>query len=398
MQMHRNNLNLNPLPMGVGAIPIVLLIAFICRVPAFGNSLPDAAIADLREQTIEPAAPSSAIESRPLENGEQSARQREAPELAAAEPARPSVLDAIVGISTRVSDDARSAREYGTRRRGSGVVIDANGLIATIGYLVAEASEVEVSFADGRSAPARVIAYDHASGLALLRAVGVSDTEAMPMGNSAGVKAKDKLLIVGASGDQQPQAVTAGKIKKFAGGWGYVVDDALFTYPPSTAFSGAALVSAKGELVGIGALVSIDIDIDPKVRVPGNVFVPINALTSVLGELMVAGKPVASEKPWVGIHTRKGTDGLTVGQVAPGGPAAQAGIAAGDKIVAVDQKRVTGLADFYAKLWHERNPGDQVHLLIIRDNRYANVAVQTINPYDWLKVAQEATQLTELDD
>ena len=80
------------------------------------------------------------------------------------------VIDAVVRLYAKVRPEARLAETLGTERAGSGVVIDGNGLILTIGYLILEASEVTVSGEDGVSVPADVVAYDHDTGLGLVRA------------------------------------------------------------------------------------------------------------------------------------------------------------------------------------------------------------------------------------
>ena len=79
------------------------------------------------------------------------------------------LLSAVVGVRARVPVDARTAEALGTERTGSGVVIDANGLVVTIGYLIMEASHVEVLVGEGRRLPAEILAYDHETGFGLLR-------------------------------------------------------------------------------------------------------------------------------------------------------------------------------------------------------------------------------------
>jgi len=56
----------------------------------------------------------------------------------------------VVKVNSRAVRDARSAATLGENREGTGIVIDANGLVLTIGYLITEAERVELSTADGR--------------------------------------------------------------------------------------------------------------------------------------------------------------------------------------------------------------------------------------------------------
>ena len=313
------------------------------------------------------------------------------------------IMYSVVTIRATTRDDARTASTYGIDREGTGVIIDSNGLIATAGYIVAEAESVEVTFANGLTDQAEIVAYDDSLGLGLLRTSKYRSTQAIILGDSSEIKKEQKALILPASGEEGAQAVTVGIVKPFTGGWEYMLDGAIHTYPPSTDFSGAALLSEDARLLGIGSLVSIDIDIDPKVRVPGNIFIPINALKSVMGELLNNGRSTSSVKPWLGLESKDTKSGIKVGAVYEGAPAAESGIKAGDQIVAVNQIRVSKLSDLYSQIWSDHKPGDKIHLLILRDNQFANVPVDTVDRYEWLglqesKVDSEETKITELDE
>src|SRR5207244_1773650 len=89
----------------------------------------------------------------------------------------------IVKVQARALPDARSATTLGAEREGTGVVIDKDGLILTIGYLVIEADEVRISDDRGRTLPAVVVGYDHASGLALVRSVAPLDGALLGVGS-----------------------------------------------------------------------------------------------------------------------------------------------------------------------------------------------------------------------
>lgn len=309
------------------------------------------------------------------------------------------LMQSIVSVRTTVPDIARTAANFGTNRVGSGVVLDTSGLIVTAGYTIAEADTVSVTFSDGSMIPAEIVAYDEATGLGLVRTKEGKATTPIRLGQSSALKKNQTVMIIPASGEEDAKGVKVGKIEKFTGGWEYMVKDAIHTYPPSTNFTGAALVSENAELLGIGALITIDIDIDPKVRVPGNVFVPVDLLTSVLGELIISGRSQASRKPWLGLATKQTKKGIVVSSVVEDGPAQQSGIKAGDVIVAVDQGKVSGQGEMYEKIWSVYKPGDQVHLLVVRANQFANVPVDSIDYYDWLRLEQPSdTMITEMTE
>src|SRR5689334_8573022 len=76
---------------------------------------------------------------------------------------------AVVGLSTRIPDDAFTASILGTERAGHGVVIGRDGLILTIGYLITEAESVWLSLSDGRTVQGHVLGYDQATGFGLVQ-------------------------------------------------------------------------------------------------------------------------------------------------------------------------------------------------------------------------------------
>ena len=79
--------------------------------------------------------------------------------------------DAVVGLRVGVAQDARSAQTLGVERSGSGVVIGADGLILTIGYLMMEAETIEIITQDNKKLPAKAVGYDVATGFGLVRAL-----------------------------------------------------------------------------------------------------------------------------------------------------------------------------------------------------------------------------------
>src|SRR3970040_1935761 len=72
--------------------------------------------------------------------------------------------DAVVKLSIKAAPGARTAETLGAEREGTGVVIGAEGLVVTIGYLILEAGSILVVGPDGRVFPATVVGYDHATG------------------------------------------------------------------------------------------------------------------------------------------------------------------------------------------------------------------------------------------
>src|SRR5215510_987243 len=110
------------------------------------------------------------------------------------------LLSAVVHIKTSINPDGRSVANLGREREGTGIVIDNDGLILTIGYLMVEAHSAEVITADGRAIPANVVGYDHESGFGLLRAILPLKARPLSLGRSAGLKEQDQVIIAGYGG------------------------------------------------------------------------------------------------------------------------------------------------------------------------------------------------------
>lgn len=291
---------------------------------------------------------------------------------------------AVVGIHATVPARARTAGTLGTDRIGSGVLIDSNGLIVTIGYLILEAERVEILLADGEVVPVNVVAYDYDTGFGLLRATTDVETRPMPLGSSAGLMPGEEMLIASFGGPQSVRPAIFADQREFAGYWEYLLEDALFTVPPYPRFGGAALISSSGKLVGIGSLAVADA-IDGEQTVPGNMFLPIDRLKTVLGDLLTVGRSSGPQKPWLGVYTEEVGGRLLVRRVADDGPAMRAGIVPGDIIAATGGKPINSMADFYRKVWAQGEPGDTIAVTVIKGTDVLELEIRSGDRYQWLR-------------
>ena len=88
----------------------------------------------------------------------------------------------MVAVKTFINPNGRTVDYLGREREGSGIVIDADGLIVTIGYLMVEAHAAQVTTNDGRTVPANVVGYDQTSGFGLLQAISPLKVRPMALG------------------------------------------------------------------------------------------------------------------------------------------------------------------------------------------------------------------------
>jgi len=299
--------------------------------------------------------------------------------------------EAVVGLRALAVEGARSAGTLGREREGSGVVISADGLVLTIGYLVLEAESVEVRPDDGRRIPARVVAYDLATGFGLVQALAPLRLEPAPIGTSSAAT-RDEPLMVASGGDDG--AVSMARLlsrRAFSGYWEYHIDDALFTAPARRDHSGAGLFNGRGELLGIGSLFVTDAagpDAPAGVRSPGNMFVPVDLLKPILAELRERGASRASTRAWMGLNCVERDGEVRVMRVNDDSPADVAGLQPGDRIMRIDGKPVGGLAQLYHALWSGGLPERAVTLEILRDGRPRDVVVQTVDRAKTLRRAE----------
>ncbi len=281
------------------------------------------------------------------------------------------VLASVVGLRAQVPANAYTAATLGTERTGSGVVIRADGLVLTIGYLITEAESVWLSTADGRAVPADVLAYDQPTGFGLVQALGRLGLDPLPLGDSETVGSGAPVIVAAAGGREHAVRSKVVSKQPFAGYWEYFLEEAFFTAPAHPFWSGAALIGADGRLLGVGSLILQQGD--GAQRVDMNMLVPIGLLPPILDDLLATGQSKVPPRPWLGLYATETDSGVMVGGTASNGPAARAGLRQGDRIVAVGVDDVDDLASLWRKVWAAGPAGVPVVLRVERGG-----SVQTV--------------------
>lgn len=299
------------------------------------------------------------------------------------QPASPP-LDAVVKLSIRAVEGARTADSLGAEREGTGIVIDDQGLILTIGYLVLEAASVLVIGGDNKIYPASVVGFDHATGFGLLRAKPAPPCAPVELGDSSALAELQSLVVACHAGGGGVTGAALVSRRRFTGWWEYMIDDALFTAPPRYEHSGAALFDGEGRLVGIASLWVSDA-LNAGVAFPGNMFVPINLLKDVLPDLVQNGRRSGAKRPWLGLNTEQLESHVVVSRVLPDSPAEYAGLRRGDIILGVGGDSIGGQSEFYERLWASGAAGSDVTLHIVREKSVRHLIVQTGDRLDYLQ-------------
>ncbi|MGH7778007.1 MAG: S1C family serine protease [Candidatus Dormibacterales bacterium] len=230
---------------------------------------------------------------------------------------------------------------------GSGVVYDSKGDIVTNDHVVAGASSYSVTLADGRKFPARLVGAFAAGDLAVIR-VSAPSLHPASFGDSSKLQVGDIVMAIGNPLGLQ-SSVTEGIVSALGRTVGEgngvtlpgVIQSSAAINPGN---SGGALVDLSGHVVGIPTLAAVDQQIGGSA--PGIGFeIPSNTVVRIAGQLIKSGHVTSSGRAYLGVEIGSGVtfggsggNGVYVAAVVPGGPAAKAGIKAGDVITSLNGK------------------------------------------------------------
>ena len=273
-------------------------------------------------------------------------------------------LSSVLGLTARIPDEAFTAPLLGTERSGSGVIVREDGVVLTIGYLVTEAAEVSLEVGDGREVAGHVLGYDYATGLGLIQALEPLDLPALRIKPGKGAGEGDSVVMAAGGGRGRALRTRVEARRTFAGYWEYLLEEALFTAPAHPVWSGAAVIGASGELVGLGSLLMEQAGDDGSAQ-PLNMSVPAELALPIFDDLLT-GRRAAAAQPWLGLLLQEAGPGVVTAGVVPGGPASRAEIRPGDVILAVGGERVSELAGLYRRLWSLGAAGVDVALTLQR--------------------------------
>ncbi len=295
-------------------------------------------------------------------------------------------LSAVVGLHSIIPPDAFTAETLGVERAGNGVLIG-DGLVLTVGYLITEAETIWLHLGDGRVVQGHALGFDNETGFGLAQLLARIDLPVLALGNSSSITVGDRVVVAGAGGRTRSLAGRVAAKQEFAGYWEYLLEEAIFTYPAHPNWGGTALISPRGELLGIGSLQIERVrDGDNKGRTENlNMTIPIDLLKPILDDLKTFGRVNKPVRPWLGVYTTEVEDRLVTVGVASKGPAARAEIKTGDIIVAVAGKNVSTLTELYRSVWALGDAGVEVPLTLHRDGVTFDVRVNSSDRMKFLK-------------
>ena len=255
---------------------------------------------------------------------------------------------------------------------GSGVILAPDGYILTNAHVVHGASRLQVGIADGRTLPARVIGEDAATDLAVVR-VDASGLPAAALGNSDRLRPGQLVIAIGNPLGFQA-TVTAGVVsalgRSIRSDTGRLIENIVQTDAAlNPGNSGGPLVDSHGRVVGVNtAIIQF---------AQGICFaIPSNTASWVAGQLInrgkvprvylgLAGQTVPLSRAQTQAVGRATESGVHVREVVPDSPAAHAGVAPGDVLVAVNGQPVGNVDDVHRRLAGV-SAGDEIRIRVLR--------------------------------
>jgi putative serine protease PepD len=242
-------------------------------------------------------------------------------------------------------------------RRASGVCIRHGGEVITSATALGDATTARVIDADGIEHPALVRGRDPESGLALL-AVDADLPAARVSGD--GATPGDSIFAVGAPSTRaRAPWVSHGVVTTVdavvARGERAIVGVIETDASSTAATAGGVLLDASGGVLGIL--------VEPAEGHAGALAVPVSTAAEIAAQLRAKG---TATHAWLGLGARDDADGPIVTAVVSGGPAAGAGIRAGDRIVEVDGHDVSTMLEVLESV-RAHAPGDRLHVELLRD-------------------------------
>lgn len=311
----------------------------------------------------------------------------------------PSVVQIFVTGYAAPDDNDRSATGAPALERGngSGVIVDSGGYIVTNAHVVANATriEVELPFAAtggdpgrsilgrrGRTVGAQIVAIDEETDLAVIR-VQAKSLPALPFGDSDTLRPGQLVLAFG-SPLGLSSSVTMGVVSAVARQLTpedpmiYIQTDA----PINPGNSGGALVDTEGRLVGINTLIFSQSGGNEGIGFAA----PSNIVRNIVAQITKFGRVRRGE---IGVHPQTITPllsealglpvdtGVILADVLQGSPAARAGLAVGDIVVALDGKPMENGRQFRINVY-SRGAGEQVTVDVHRGDRRLSIRVPVV--------------------
>ncbi|MGM0593147.1 MAG: S1C family serine protease [Pseudomonadota bacterium] len=263
-------------------------------------------------------------------------------------------------------------REREETSLGSGVIVNEKGYILTNNHVIDGAEAIQVTLRDGRTISAEVVGSDAEADLAVLK-VKLENLPAITLGNSENLRVGDVVLAIGnpfGVGQTVTQGIVSATGRSELGintFENFIQTDAAIN--PGN--SGGALISARGELIGINTAIFSQSGGSEGIGFA----IPVSLAKISMAQIIEQGYV---SRGWLGVEIQEltpvlaesfgieGQRGVIIAGVLQDGPAEQAGIAPGDIVLAINGRPIAGIHDALNAI-AQTPPGEPITLEGVRD-------------------------------
>ena len=300
----------------------------------------------------------------------------------------------VVGISVHSPQNHSFDQAFGgmpgsrqeiAKGTGSGVIFEVSkndAYIVTNHHVIENGSTIKVTLADGEELEAELIGSDALTDIAVLKISGSLDLTPIPFGDSSALRVGDPVIAIGNPlGLNLSNTVTQGIVSginrsvEVSTSSGILTMNVIQTDAAiNPGNSGGALINTSGELVGINSMKISAEDVE------GLGFaIPANDVAKIIKELKKNGQIV---RPYLGISMlnaadlppyysqnvpNRVTEGVYIADIDKNGPAAKAGLQAGDIIISINKKKISNAGELKNYLYSETSIGDVITVQYYRD-------------------------------
>lgn len=272
-------------------------------------------------------------------------------------------------LHVRIPSDHPSVATLGDDRMGSATLVDTQGILLTVNYVVIGGREIVATLADGRRFPAEIVAQDFESGIAVLR-IPVRDQPVASLGDSRHLAVGQEVFVLASTGPTA-RRVAGGVITDvgpFDAHWEYMLDSAIQTSAFNPGLGGGPLFDLRGRLIGVTSL-----NLGQVGRF--SLAIPVHLFIEHRDDLLRFGLvPDRIRRAWVGFYPQLTASGIVVTGVVPEGPAFRSGIREGDVILAVNCQEVATRQDLYREMW-KHAAGEPLRFEVLRGDHRTIVEV-----------------------
>ena len=282
-------------------------------------------------------------------------------------------------LRATVPESHPSTRNLGSERMGSGTIVDPEGYILTVHYVILGAESITVTLESGEQFPGVLAAQDFETGLALVK-IPARNLPFMRPAPPEALSLGQPTLIIASSGETG-RRVSGGyvtSLESYDGHWEYLLEKTIRLTAFNPGFGGGTLADFQGRMMGV---VSLNLNEIGKFSMA----IPIEYYVQHEQELKHHGRVRSRpRRPWLGFYPQPLAGHIVIAGVVPGGPAEMSGLQEGDIIIGVETKEVRSRPDLYREIWKKR-AGERISFRVLREEESLNLEVISRDRWDFYR-------------